>query len=141
MITQEVRIRLNEYHKLNQLYKNLVLQVEYIETVQHQVQFNSDDDQTSIVKAFGKTIELRFSMVIKNNTPEGQIKAVLVDAKNSKDFEKELLMVSFDTLGNITNSINLGTYGIEDDYALFNLVFLTLDALITQVLSSTEKKE
>lgn len=141
MITQEVRIRLNEYHKLNQLYKNLVLQVEYIETVQHQVQFNSDDDQTSIVKAFGKTIELRFSMVIKNNTPEGQIKAVLVDTKNSKAFEKELLMVSFDTLGNITNSINLGAYGIEDDYALFNLVFLTLDALITQVLSSTEKKE
>lgn len=130
METYEIKRKLEDYDKLINLYSELISRCSTFISLEPHIQTNTEREGILEIKALGKTVEVRFSMTIKNGASLGKITAFLVGVENHQPFERAIFTNLFDTLSNFTGDRPLISCGTDEDDAPLNLVHLILKNLI-----------
>lgn len=139
MKIDEIRPFLNKYDNTLKLYSDLLSQKTSLTDLEPQVEIFTLDQQTFKIKAFGKSVEVRFSMLFNGGSAQGVITAFLTGSENCQPFEKKLLEVSYDELGNPLGSTGI-SFCINEEDSLRILVVYILDNLINETLTKQPRK-
>lgn len=135
---EEIKPFLNKYDNVLELYSKLLSQKNSLTDLEPQVEITTLDKKSFKIKAFGKAIEVRFSMLFNSGSVQGIITAFLTGSENCQPFEEKLLEVSYDKLGNPLGSTDI-KFCINDDGSLRVLVTYILDSLINKALTKQQK--
>lgn len=130
MKTYEIKNKLKDYDKLINLYANLISHDAIFDSLKPEVKLTNEDGEILKIQAFGKKIEVRFSMIIKAGYSRGKITAFLLKSEGCQPVEEILLSTTFDISGNFQGELPLSACDIYEEETLLTLVHLILKNLI-----------
>lgn len=133
----EIKSKLNDYDKLKKLYKDLLsLSTASTDSTLFQPKAPITEVLDTLeIKAFGKSLEVRFKMIIDDGISLGLISAFLLEKENCQPCESEICTIHFDKLGNFKSPQTLTAHNMRDENSLLKVVHLILENLIANEIT------